>query len=79
MTDERDDTGTYMAVVNDEGQYSIWPSNRELPMGWREAGKPGTQAEVLAWIKEVWTDQQPPSSRIRMERDGELRDGKDED
>jgi MbtH protein len=64
MSDERE--GTYMAIVNDEDQYSIWPTNRELPLGWREAGKQGPRDEVLAWIKEVWTDMQRPASRIRM-------------
>ena len=53
----------YRAVVNDEEQYSIWPARRELPLGWRDAGKSGTKAECLAWIEEVWTDMRPLSLR----------------
>ena len=67
MSDEREDTTTYMAVVNDEEQYSIWPADRELPLGWRDAGKTGTKAEVLAWIEQVWTDMRPRSLRDRMD------------
>ena len=61
------DTTIYMAVVNDEEQYSIWPADRELPLGWRDAGKQGLKFEVLAWIEEVWTDMRPRSLGERME------------
>jgi len=67
MTDEREDTTIYMAVVNDEEQYSIWPANREAPPGWRAAGKEGSKQEVMAWIQEVWTDMRPRSLREKME------------
>lgn len=66
--DERE--GAYVALVNHEEQYSIWPSNREPPMGWREAGKCGTKS-VLAWIKEVWTDMHPPSPHGKMDQGGD--------
>jgi MbtH protein len=64
---DREDTTIYMAVVNDEEQYSIWPANRELPLGWKDAGKHGLKPEVLAWIEEVWTDMRPLSLRKKME------------
>ena len=67
MTDDREDTTIYLAVVNDEEQYSIWPVDRELPLGWRSAGKEGTKQEVLAWIEEVWTDMRPLSLRRKMD------------
>lgn len=67
MADEREDTTIYDAVVNDEEQYSLWPTGRDLPLGWKKAGKSGPKAEVLAWIKEVWTDMRPRSLREKME------------
>jgi len=71
MSDEREDTTIYMAVVNDEEQYSIWPADRELPLGWRDAGHThGLKADVLAWIEEVWTDMRPLSLRKKMEEAG---------
>ena len=63
MTDEAEDTTLYRAVVNAEEQYSIWPVDRELPLGWKDAGKQGLKAECLAYIQEVWTDMRPLSLR----------------
>lgn len=51
----------YQVVVNDEGQYSIWPAHLAVPAGWHEAGKTGTQEECLDHIREVWTDMRPLS------------------
>ena len=64
--DEEDDR-IYQVVVNDEEQYSIWPADRELPLGWSFAGKTGPKGECLAYIEEVWTDMRPLSLRRKME------------
>lgn len=61
------DKTAYKAVVNDEDQYSIWPAYKEIPAGWREAGREGSKEECLAYIKEVWTDMRPRSLRVQME------------
>ena len=66
MNDDND-TMLYKVVVNHEEQYSIWPADRENPLGWRDAGKSGTKAECLAYIKEVWTDMRPLSLRRQMD------------
>jgi MbtH protein len=68
--EEREDTTVYTAVVNHEEQYSIWPSDRELPAGWTAVGTPGQKAEVLAWIEQVWTDMRPKSLRDKMQAQG---------
>lgn len=67
MSQESEDTTVYQVVVNHEEQYSIWPVERALPLGWREAGKSGSKEECLAYIKEVWTDMRPLSLRKKME------------
>lgn len=64
-TDAGDDR-RYVAVVNHEEQYSIWPEGRALPPGWAAAGRTGTRDEVLAWIATVWTDLRPKSLRDAM-------------
>jgi MbtH protein len=51
------------AVVNSDGQYSVWPEDRKNPFGWRDAGMVGTMQECLHWIKQVWTDMRPRSLR----------------
>ncbi len=70
MSQEAQDLTIYNVVVNQEEQYSIWPADRELPLGWREVGKRGTKEECLAYIKEVWTDMRPLSLRKKMEANG---------
>lgn len=65
--DEQEDTRQYKVVVNHEEQYSIWFAERELPLGWHEAGKSGVKSECLAYIKEIWTDMRPLSLRKHME------------
>lgn len=64
--DEQEDLSTYKVVLNHEEQYSIWPADRENPLGWSDAGKSGTKAQCLAFIKEVWTDMRPLSLRRLM-------------
>jgi MbtH protein len=65
--DEEEDKTIYKVLVNHEEQYSIWPADRENPLGWRDASKSGLKPECLAYIKEVWTDMRPLSLRKRME------------
>jgi len=65
--EEREDNTIYKVVVNHEEQYSIWPVDREIPLGWKDTGKSGPKAECLAYIKEVWTDMRPLSLRKKME------------
>jgi MbtH protein len=67
--EERDDATRYKVVINHEEQYSIWPAGREVPLGWKEAGKEGLKEECLAYIEEVWTDMRPLSLRKKMEAD----------
>ena len=66
---ERDDI-QFSVVMNDEEQYSIWPADREIPLGWRVVGAPGLRLECLAYIEKVWTDMRPLSLRRQMEMGG---------
>jgi len=64
---KQEDKTIYKVVVNHEEQYSIWPVDRELPLGWEEAGKQGIKEECCAYIEEVWTDMRPLSLRKKMD------------
>ena len=63
--DEADDVTRYAVVVNLEEQYSIWPEDRPLPLGWTAVGKTGTRTECLTYVEQVWTDMRPRSVRQR--------------
>jgi MbtH protein len=64
---EKEDLTVYDVVVNHEEQYSIWPADKELPLGWMKVGFKGKKEACLAHIKEVWTDMRPLSLRKKME------------
>lgn len=67
----------YAVVVNGEEQYSIWPTFKEIPPGWRAEGKTGSKAECLAHIKVVWTDMRPLSLRKKLEEQSAQRKKQD--
>lgn len=55
---------TYLVVINDEEQYSIWPTFKESPpAGWRPIGFEGDKAACLQRINELWVDMRPKSLR----------------
>ncbi len=60
---EAEDVEVYLVVINAEEQYSIWPGRKDVPRGWKPAGKQGSKAECLKYIEEVWTDMRPASLR----------------
>ena len=53
----------YKVLINQEGQYSIWPEMKQAPLGWKETGPTGSKQEVLEWVKAQWTDMRPASLR----------------
>ncbi|MEM9461365.1 MAG: MbtH family NRPS accessory protein [Myxococcota bacterium] len=57
----------YLVVINHEEQYSIWPTDRAMPAGWRAIGEARSRADCLAYIDEVWTDMRPLSLRTHMD------------
>ncbi|MER5716475.1 MbtH family NRPS accessory protein [Streptomyces sp. NPDC002132] len=68
MSEQNQDAAACRVVVNHEEQYSIWPLDADIPVGWRAVGKEGTKEECLAYVDEVWTDMRPLSLRLHMEK-----------
>jgi MbtH protein len=54
-----DPDGTYVVLVNDENQHSLWPSFAQTPAGWRVALAETDRASALAYVEENWTDMRP--------------------
>ncbi|GAA1617117.1 MbtH family protein [Actinoplanes couchii] len=65
-----DSTARFTVVINDEEQYSVWPTAITVPDGWREIGVTGTKDECLERIEEIWTDLRPRSLREQLAADG---------
>lgn len=67
-----DEDGTFYALVNDEEQYSLWPTFAQVPTGWRIVhGADGstTRQSCLDYVDEHWTDMRPKSLRDAMAAD----------
>ncbi len=60
------DGDLFIVLVNQEGQYSIWPAKKDVPLGWTSVGFSGSKQEVSAYIDEHWTDMRPISLREAM-------------
>lgn len=67
----------YTVVINAEEQYSIWPTFKKVPAGWKEVGFQGLKDSCLAYIQEIWKDMRPLSLRKKIaERKGEWEEQK---
>jgi MbtH protein len=68
MTNPFDDPdGTFLVLVNDEGQHSLWPEFAAVPAGWEVAFGPGPRADALEHVESNWTDMRPRSLVRAME------------
>lgn len=47
--------GHFHALVNAEGQYSLWPAAAPVPGGWTAAFGPAGREECLDHVRHNWT------------------------
>jgi MbtH protein len=57
----------FYAVINDEGQYSLWPASVDVPQGWTSVFGEDSRVACLDFIEQNWTDMRPKSLRMAME------------
>ncbi|MFS8096832.1 MbtH family protein [Lentzea alba] len=60
--------GTYLVLINDEGQYSLWPEHIEVPAGWTIQHGPDNRQACVDHIEENWVDMRPRSLVEQMEQ-----------
>lgn len=58
-----DDSGSFLVLVNDERQHSLWPAFAETPAGWRTVFGEASRADCLDYVEQNWTDIRPQSLR----------------
>lgn len=62
MTNPFDDPdGSFLVLINEEGQYSLWPVFAEVPAGWRVVHPEDTREACLSYVEAHWTDMRPRS------------------
>jgi len=55
------DTESFLVLINDEGQHSLWPSSIKVPAGWVSRFGPETRKSCIEHIEQHWTDMRPNS------------------
>jgi nonribosomal peptide synthetase DhbF len=59
MTNPFEDTNdSFHVLINEEGQYSIWPQSVEVPNGWKML-LTGARHECVDYVNEIWRDLRP--------------------
>jgi MbtH protein len=61
-----DENGRFYVLVNDEGQYSLWPAFVPIPSGWQVVFGKNGRAECMEYVDQNWTDMRPASLRAAM-------------
>lgn len=56
-----DPDGRFSVLINDEGQYSLWPHFAAVPQGWTVAKTEDSRAACVEYISQHWTDLRPRS------------------
>jgi MbtH protein len=59
--------GTFLVLVNDEDQHSLWPEFADVPSGWTIAFGPDTRSACMDYVETHWTDMRPKSLIAAME------------
>ncbi len=61
--------GEFHVLVNDEQQYSLWPTFADIPDGWTVSYGPAGRQACLDHVEAVWTDMRPASLAAAMDAD----------
>ncbi|MFB9907700.1 MbtH family protein [Allokutzneria oryzae] len=62
-----DPDASYVVLVNDEGQHSLWPEYLAVPAGWEISFGPRDRASCLDHVNATWLDMRPRSLAARMD------------
>jgi uncharacterized protein YbdZ (MbtH family) len=61
-----DDKGSFVVLINDEEQHSLWPTFAVFPAGWRVVYGEAERGICLEYIEQNWPDIRPKSLRERL-------------
>jgi MbtH protein len=64
-----DENGRFLVLVNDERQYSLWPTFADVPDGWTVELDDSDRETCLAYVESHWVDMRPQSLVDAMDAD----------
>jgi MbtH protein len=73
------DGETFVVLLNEQGQYSLWPAGKPIPSGWTGVCPPAPKSECLAFVEAEWTDMRPRSLAAAQKRPGRKRSSRSAD
>ncbi|MEO6921132.1 MAG: MbtH family protein [Collimonas sp.] len=56
-----DKKASFLVLINEEGQHSLWPAFIDIPAGWTVALAASDHPICSAFIESSWTDMRPRS------------------
>lgn len=59
-----DDRFSFLVLVNDHDQHSLWPAFAATPAGWRVVLGPDSRTTCLDYLDKHWTDIRPRGLRM---------------
>jgi len=65
-----DQDGTFLVLVNNEDQHSLWPAFAAVPEGWTVTLEATDRQSCLDHIEREWTDLRPRSLRESLAGEG---------
>lgn len=57
------ENGSFVVLINDEEQYSMWPETIDVPPGWTIVYGTDNKLACQNYIEVHWTDMRPKSLR----------------
>lgn len=58
--------GIYYVLINDGGQYSVWPAFLDVPSGWTVLYGKESRQLCLDYINSRWTDMRPNNLKTQV-------------
>jgi MbtH protein len=55
------DEASFVVLINDEGEHSLWPDSKAVPAGWRITFGADSRRNCLEFVDRNWVDLRPAS------------------
>ncbi|EKS7868845.1 antibiotic transporter [Bacillus cereus] len=59
------DNYTYKVLINEEGQYSLWPAFLDVPIGWNVVYEEASRQSCLEYVEYNWKDLNLQGNQVR--------------
>jgi MbtH protein len=70
-----DEDALFLALINDDGQYSLWPASMDVPAGWVKVYGEKSRSECLQFIERNWADPRPGNLAAALKSEDPARPG----